>query len=434
MNPVHSRFGRIGLVAGLVMATLVGVTSLTASGQSTPAPPTVAYGTITIDLFDRSGVVTFDPADAELPTLTQALGVATPCSTLVTSGIVDPGGNAVEGTFLNFTATGGVNPNVQLPSSGIGVTDGANCGGPAGLFGPGETLTLTLGDYFPDSEDGPKVDTATLNIGKSRGPDGSLRVAYDGGALGSSISIANSGQMVDVGGPSVVDFSSITLASTASQSSRGLSVKTSTVFDLVAPLGYDEAVFCNDPPYAETDVDLYRSVSFQRLVNGPKSNGIDCEDVGVTIKFGERTVTWDNGTVGINTGSPQDVRGFVTVEWDGLDLDELDRLDTFINYDGIDTGPFFPVVWCQSWNGLADANGEAERPADTVPLRFAENVDPTGLVDSEGVVTPAALSVPANFELGPVPWCMVSNEENLGDDEVLQTQIYYGGGDPTPFR
>ena len=429
----RSRFFRIGLVTGVVMTGLVGLTSFSASSES-PAPPTVPYGKVTIDLFDRSGRVTFDPAAAGLPTLTQALGVSTPCSTLIASSILDPAGQTIPGDFLHFSATAaGTNPNVQLPGSTIGVTDGANCGEPSGLFGPGETLTLTLGDYFPDEDaDGPTVDTARLNIGKSRSADGKLRVAYDGGAFGSEISIANSGQFVDVGGPAVADFTSITLRSTTTQSSRGLSLKTSTVFDLVAPLGYDQAVDCGDV-YAE-DGSLDRSVTFQRLANGDKYGTVDCEEVGVTIMFGERTVTWDNGMLGITTGSDQDVRGFVTVEWDGLAQNELDRLETFINYDGIDTGPFFPVTWCQSWNGLANATGVAERPEGDVPLRFKEGVETEGLVDEDGVVTPEALDDEGNFDVGPVPWCMVSNEEHLGDREVVQTQIYYGAGDPTPYR
>ena len=429
----NRRYLRIGMVAGLLLTTQVGSV---ASGQAAPPPPTVPYGTITIDLFDRSGLVTFDPVAAGAPTLTQALGVATPCSTLVTSAITDPAdphGASIPGTFLNFTGTGGTNPNVQLPGSGIGVTDGANCGEPAGLFGPGETLTLTLGDYFVGGDDGPKVDTATLNIGKTRSPDGSLRVAYGGGSFGPAISIGNSGQFVDVGGPSVADFTSISLRSTATQSSRGLSLKTSTVFDLVAPLDFDAAIDCGD---SYSDSGSGRSLTFDRVLNGKSVD--PCEDVGVTLKFGDETATatWDNGTTGIFNGTDQDVRGFVTLTWEGVPSSEFAGLQTSINYDGLEAGPFFPTVWCASWNGATTVldGASAERPLGDFPLRFAEGVVPSGLVDGNGVVTPAALAEDENFELGPVPWCLVDNSEVLDGDEVVQTQILYGGGDPTKGR
>lgn len=434
---------RIGLVSCLAMVGAVAVTSINASGQEPPPytdPPTVRYGTLTIDLTDRSGTVTFDPAQTGMSTLIQAIGVSTPCSTLVLGAIKDDTGTTVSvgKQLLALAATGGDSPNVQLPNSGIGVTDGANCGEPAGLIGPGETLKLSLGDFFATGDSGPKVNTATLNIGKMRAPDGSLRLAFDGGAPGDSIGINNSGQMVNVGGSTVPDFRSVQLQSTASQSSRGLSLKTSTVFNLVVPFGFDAAVDCGDF-YPESG--LGRNVLFDRLLNGDKFETEEvpapaCEDVGVTIKFGTRTVTWDNGTLGVETGSPQDVRGFVTLNWEGLDLDQLDRLTTYINYQGNDAGPFFPVVWCQSWNGKTTVatGGTAERPAAPVPLRFKDGVSTADKIDANGVVTPAALAVPANFVFGPVPWCMVSNNEVLRSAQVFQTQIFYGAGDPTKFR
>ncbi len=229
MTSLTRKTVRLGLVAGLAVGGLVGVTSLTAAG--TGNRPMVPYGTLTITLTDRAGSLTL--AEAGGATYTQALGVATPCSTLVADDIKS-GGVVVEETLnlLNFSAavSGGSSPNVQLPSDGIGVTDGANCGGPAGLIGPGETLTLDLGGFLPS---GATISTGTLQIGKSRGNDGDLRVAYDGGNFG-TISVP-----VGVTGIPVTDadnsFKSISIRSTATQSSRGVSLRSTTVFNLVTP-------------------------------------------------------------------------------------------------------------------------------------------------------------------------------------------------------
>jgi hypothetical protein len=36
---------------------------------------------------------------------------------------------------------------------------------------------------------------------------------------------------------------------------------------------------------------------------------------------------------------------------------------------------------------------------------------------------------------GTVPWCLVGNVEVLDDDGfILQTQKFYGAGDPTTFK
>ena len=217
---------RLGLVAGLVVTGLVGVTSLTASGTAS----TVPYGTLTLRLTDRAGSLTLVLAGGA--TFTQALGVATPCSTLVAGAIVDGSGIPQASSLLSFSAavSGGSSPNVQLPSNGIGVTDGANCGGPSGLVGPGETLTLALGGFLPSNV---TISTGTLQIGKSGGNDGNLRVAYDNGSFPTTATTVPVGvqpvPVADADG----QFRSISIRSTATQSSRGLSLRTNTVFNLV---------------------------------------------------------------------------------------------------------------------------------------------------------------------------------------------------------
>ena len=224
---------RLGLVVGLAVTGLVGVTSLTAAG--TGERPMVSYGTLTLNLTDRAGSLTFVRAPGfGGGTFTQALGVATPCSTLISGPIVGPGTPPAGVNLLNFDAAvdGGFAPNVQLPSNSIGVTDGANCGEPSGLVGPGETLTLALGGFLPTDV---VVSTGTLQIGKSRGSDGNLLVAYDGANFGTAtIGVAVGGEAITVADADG-KFKSISIRSTASQSSRGLSLRSNTVLTLVAP-------------------------------------------------------------------------------------------------------------------------------------------------------------------------------------------------------
>ena len=218
---------RLGLVAGLAVTGIVGATLLTASG--TEAAP-VSYGTLTLTLTDRAGSLTLVRGTE---TFTQPLGVNTPCSTLAAGAIVGPGVLPSNSSLLKFSAavSGGSVPNVQLPSNGIGITDGANCGTPSGLVGPGETLTLALGSFLPDNV---TISTGTLQIGKSRGSDGDLRVAYDNGSFPTTANTVQIGvqsvQVAKAGG-----FKSISIRSTTTDSSRGLSLRSSTVFNLMAP-------------------------------------------------------------------------------------------------------------------------------------------------------------------------------------------------------
>lgn len=409
-----------GLAAGLVVAGIVGVTSLTASGDHVViggGGPTAPVGTLRIDLGYQSGTVTFTPADDDLPRLTQALSVSTPCSTLVVGDIVEEGSDAVaDGTLLQLTPTGGSSPNVQLPSTGLGVTDGANCGNPAGLVGPGETLKLSLGDFFDVTEDetATLIGSATLQIGKPHPQGGSLRLAYGAGGFGAAISIANGGQAYNV--PERTNTTSITMASTATQSSRGLSLDGGTVLDLVTPLDYREEVFCNSEPIPAVGAgDAVIAANYQRLANGDKSeeeSADDCDFVGVNLEIRpvdgdvRSHVFWDNSEKGLNNDVFQDVRAVVTIVWAGIRSDQPALLQTKINYEGDPTGVFVPVEWCESFD--TDAN-EGVAPL----IDKSENAD----------------------ENGPrVPWCLVSNTEVLEGGFILQTQVFYGAGDPVGMK
>ena len=252
---------RVAIVAGLVATGLVGVTSLTAS-----ANPPIPYGTLTIVLTDRAGSLTVRNSIGT-PLFTQGIAVGTPCSQLTTGSIVPT--PASGSTLLKFSAKvlNGSAPNVQLPSNGIGVTDGANCGVRSGLVGPGETLTLALGDALPP---GVMISTGKLQIGKSGDNDGNLQVTYDGAQFTPTtpvIEVTPAGGVREINvGVANSTFTSISIRSTASQSSRGLSLRSTTEFTLVRPA--DATV-----PSAPTGVTALRGDAQATVSWGVPSNG-----------------------------------------------------------------------------------------------------------------------------------------------------------------
>jgi hypothetical protein len=407
-NSARQRVG-IGLAAGLVIASVVGITSMTASGESGGAASGF-YGTVTIELTDRAGTVTLQAGD---DTYTQALKVATPCSTLVRDPILDADGNTIPGNLLNFSATvtGGTSPNVQLPADGLGVTDGANCGEPAGLFGPGETLTVALGSYFANDI---KVGSASLSIGKTHPRDGSLRIAYGPDPLGSNIPIKVGGQVVEVTG---TEFTSITLASTADQNSRGLSLKSPTAFTLVAPSEFENAVFCSDDPVeASSGGTAAESVTYTRGENGDAKNTEDeqfeCDDIGVDVVIvDENVVCWDNGSIGLNTGDPQDVRALVEIVWEGVDPGDANGYQIEIQFECDPDGEFFEALWCESFTQTEGEGGKL-------------------ILDAELPYGPIGRDADGELDFGLMPWCLVSNAGQLIGDKVVTTTVFYGAGDP----
>jgi predicted phage tail protein len=228
---------RLGLVAGLAVTGLVGVTSLTASGTGMDG-----YGTLRID-FDTSstpstGLVTYTPASSGEPVLTQPIVTRQPCNTIAFGPISNGTGKNLLDVTPQAVNNQGVASNagsVQLTKIGAGVQiSGTDCGDPSGQIGPGEQLTLALGDYFD-----PEVvaKSAALQIGKRQANDGSLTIAFDAAANGATrteVSIATGGQRVTVTDGNG-DFRIISLRSTARQQSRGLSLLSTTEINLEAP-------------------------------------------------------------------------------------------------------------------------------------------------------------------------------------------------------
>jgi hypothetical protein len=187
----------------------------------------------------------------------------------------------------------------------------------------------------------------------------------------------------------------------------------------VAPIPYAEAVFCSDDPVLAEDVALTgpaaQDATFTRGDNNAAGGGvtqIGCEDIGVTLQIDEDGVFLDKGTVGIFTGSPQDVNATLDVIWAPLDpVDEVAELDREINFFPDQGGPydiFVPVQWCVS----------------------SEVVELDGIETLTAVHPDAPSELAGAFDDGKVPWCLVSNEETLIDGKIVQVQLYHGKGDP----
>jgi PKD repeat protein len=167
---------RLGLVAALAATGLVGVTSLTASGQTPPPQEVVgelvitvpggSVRTATVEVFktDTNGVRLDDNAN-----LTQVFTATAACPTL----------ESTLDSVLSITATPAGIP--VLPNNGIGVTDNTSCGA-SGAVVEGEALSLALlTDTLPELFGG-DVDVRGGSITVFRDPGGgNLTVGFDGG-------------------------------------------------------------------------------------------------------------------------------------------------------------------------------------------------------------------------------------------------------------
>lgn len=402
----HTARQRAGIaaVAALVITAGIGINSLTASGSVQTGNITVPYGTLTVQFTDRAGTITLDRL-ADGATFTQPIITSQPCATLQLGGLEDGAGNPLSGSLLTFSGhVSSGTPSIQLPGSGLGVHDGSNCGGPAGLVGPGEKLTLALGSFADLTTDEVTVGSASLVIGKSHPQDGSLKLAFDSGNLGPNIGVSNGGATIQVG--TAFDHS-LTLASTASQNSRGLSLRGPTVFNLVAPFGFEQAIDCGDTADA-TIVDdgiAASEAAFVRSETNGKSDAA-CDDAGVTLQINDDGVFFDNGNLGVNDQTFQDVTGYLQIDWSAVAPDEDERLDRRINFfpdAGDDDEDYMPVVWCLGFDGTG------------TPIH-PETADPDFSVFN-----------------GVIPWCLVSDDRELDPvtGEIFQVQRYHGSGDPS---
>lgn len=416
MNRTTRRRIGFGAVAGLVIAGAVGISSMSVSGVVPPEatdPYLVPYGTLRIDITDRAGLVTFDPAGAG-PNVIQEIRTVQPCSKIEFVPLPAAQGDLISLTPIVGGTTGPLD-SVQIPSDGIGVHSGLNCGTPAGLLGPNEQLQLGVGGYFASNV---SASSAVLVIGKTNPQDGKLNVQLDDQVL-SPLSVNVGGQTFNVN-RATGTFDTATLSSTASQNSRGLSVKSGTTFNLVAPGDFEVAVDCGE---TVTDVgasgEIALDAQFYRGENLAKQTTA-CSDVGVTVEIipdesptpvDEASVFWNNGAIGVN-GLPQAVSGTVTINWAGVP--SAADLAREIDYDAGGTAfDWQPVVWCTSF-ATSDADNDGILTFTVTRPKVTQTNGPGTLDDV----------------LVDAPWCLVRNSEALVGTQYVQTQVYYGQGDP----
>jgi hypothetical protein len=130
----------------------------------------------------------------------------------------------------------------------------------------------------------------------------------------------------------------------------------------------------------------------------PNDGGQACEDVGVTFEIDDEGVFLDKGSTGINSGDPQAVNALVEIVWAPQDA-AVPLPNREINFHpDEDPDDFETVQWCVSWDPVAQT---AVHPPD------------------------------ARFPGGVLPWCLVDEHIQLqSNNQVVQTQLYHGDGDP----
>ena len=423
LGTARRRIG-FGVLTSLAIAGVVGVSSMSVSGV---VPPTATdayvapYGTLTIEISDRAGKVIFNPVGVGLDNVEQAVKTVQPCNKIVFDRIA-PGvaGNLIELVPIVRDVRGEPN-TVQIPSDGIGVHDGSNCGTPAGLFGPSEKLEISIGSYFTSDV---SAVSAGLVIGKSSDSDKDLIVQF--GTEVQTRTVAVGGQSLVVKpltGPGT--FDTLTLSSTAIQKSRGLSVRSGTVLNLVVPsTAFEVAVNCGEQ-VTQTAGGIATSAVFFRGENAVKPGVVPpaCADVGASVDIRTGTnaaVFWDNSRIGVD-GSTQAVRGTITIEWAPVPVAAAAALNRQIDYDGDASGVgFLPTLWCESFTSTTALDGKVTLNGVLPDYPGVGSV----LVDPDG---PGAGTLPAELK---APWCLVSDNRVLQGGTITQTEVLFGSGDP----
>ncbi|MGA9278899.1 hypothetical protein [Ilumatobacter sp.] len=413
------------MIAGVLVAGTVGLTSLTASGESIEATDPVAgpLGTLTIDIGHRDGTVTLDLLDGR--TFSQPLMTEKHCAQ-VGYQPVTPASDST-GNLVNFTASavGSASSTaiVQLHARALGINTRGNCGISGHVIGPGELLGIELGSFFEQFWSDPATPSvfaasAEVKIEKWLNLSGSLTVGYDGGAQGDPVSVARGGATVELQPPD--PFRSVTLGSTSRWPLVGLAVGSRTTLDLIGPsTDFEVAVECGEQVTEIGDTgEIATSAVFLRGENGTNPDKpIDaCEDVGVIVEIedgadpgvSEDRVYWNNAQVGVG-GTAQQVAGTMSIEWTPVDVGDIAMLDRKIDYDADGAAAYTDVLWCESFSQSTNVDG---------------NVTFTAVLPQIGIGTAGA-----NAD-GTAPWCLVADDRELVGGQITQTQVYFGSGDP----
>ncbi len=182
---------------------------------------------------------------------------------------------------------------------------------------------------------------------------------------------------------------------------------------------FEVAVPCSSDGIPADDVattgPAAQAATFTRGDNNDGDGGVtnDCQNIGVTLQIDDEGVFLDKGTVGIGPdGTVQDVNSTLLINWTPLDTSsptlnaDLDREINFFPGEGSVFDIFVPVQWCLS------------------------SLDVDGTLTAMHPAAPPELAGAPGFTDGEVPWCLVSNTEELIDGKIVQEQLYHGKGDP----
>jgi hypothetical protein len=401
------------LAAGLAIGGTLALTSSGASGQTPPEatdPVYVPYGTLTIELGDRSGQLVFDPA-APGDDVTQPLLNQQPCNQ-VTLGDISAG----TGDLLSLVPLiGGVDrtgfgDSVQQPGEFLGVqTAGENCGRQAEVIGLDELLEIGLGSYFGSDV---FVRSFSAAVDKKFNNDGKLTVGFDGGGQVLEEPVQTGGSIVSIAGTDIPGgvFTSATFGSTSNRDNRGLSIGDATL-ELVKLSGdFDVAVDCGQQVAVTGSGLIAETATFVRAENNvnPSYLDNDCDEVGVRVQILSDKVFWDNGTTDVNDPtSPQDVVGEVTIDFTPIPVADAAELEREIDFDaGGGTFDFRPLLWCTKYSKSTTVETDG---TFTIVIDVTQPEYPDGTVAT---------------------WCKVQDLRNLNGENIGQRVVVAGGGDP----
>lgn len=418
------------MAAGLAIGGAVALTSPSASGGDFPEatdPIFQPYGTLTITVGDRDGLLTLDYDDTRFPgkaDVTQAIVTEQPCAQVGFGPLVgaDPADPGFSGTLLALTPIVGgtttADDTVQLPDDGIGVNSGTNCGNPAGVISVSERLVIEPGSFLnPDpSATNVLIGSADLVLGKRFNNSGDLVVEPADELLSNPIAVQRGVDTVTV--TPAAPTPSLIIGSDSNRNERGLALQGPTVLELVTPSDeFEVAVDCGEQV---TDVgdpgEIAELAVFVRGANDPDKQdpAVPCSQVGVTVEIetddpntpeDEDRVFWTNGFVSVEDGSDQATSGKITIFWAPADISSAGQ-PTQIDYDAEGPGDYVDAQFCESFS---------EAPSLDGPL-FTVDFPP--------------YAGPGNIG-GEAPWCVVSRTDVInGDGEVERTEVMVGKGDP----
>ena len=418
------------LAAGLAIAGAVALTSTSASGvdefPEATDPVFEPYGTLTIEVRDRDGLLTLDYDDVTFPsepTVTQTIVTEQPCAQVGFGPVVRDGVilTEVEMLLALTPIVGGTtteDDTVQLPDDGIGVNSGTNCGNPAGVISAGERLEIEPGSFVnPASSDTTVlISSADLVLGKRFNNSGDLLVDPADPDFPNPIAVQRGVDSVTV--TPATPTPSLTIGSDSSREERGLALQGPTVLELVTLSGdFEVAVSCGEQV---TDVgdpgEIAERAVFVRGANDPAKQDPDvaCSDVGVTVEIqtddpatpeDEDRVFWNNGFVSVEDGSDQATSGKITIFWAPAPVSSAGQ-PTQVDYDAEGPGDYVDAQFCSSFSEAPSPDG------------------PTFTVDFPSYNGPGNIS-------GEAPWCVVSRTDVInGDGLVERTEVMVGKGDP----